>query len=226
MQLRPLRTAGRQKQGGRVVSPGPLVRLAAILLLAASPAFAQDAPAPAVAAAAAPAPTPVNVRNAGAVTCAQFAQIFSATGSELDKTAILQWVAGFSTAVSGVRNIVDVFPLVDTMEFVRYIALVCGESDQALLRDAVIVSINRLEPFWIRSRTDTVEIQSGAVRVAILAEAVAPLQTRLTQLGFPVAVDGVYGSGTGTALNNLLTSLGVAPSLLPDGRALYVLTRP
>jgi hypothetical protein len=225
MQLRSVRTAGRQKQGGRVVSPGPLFRIAAILLLAASPAFAQDAPAPA-AAAAAPAPTPVNVRNAGAVTCAQFAQIFSTTGSELDKTAILQWVAGFSTAVSGVRNIVDVFPLVDTLEFVRYIALVCGESDQALLRDAVIVSINRLEPFWIRSRTDTVEIQSGAVRVAILAEAVAPLQTRLTQLGFPVAVDGVYGSGTGTALNNLLTSLGVAPSLLPDGRALYVLTRP
>lgn len=226
MQLRPLRTAGRHKQGGRVVSPGPLVRFAAILLLAACPALAQDDPAPEAAAAAAPAPTPVNVRNAGAVTCAQFAQIFSANGSELDKTAVLQWVAGFSTAVSGVRNIVDVFPLVDTLEFVRYIALVCGESDQALLRDAVIVSINRLEPFWIRSRTDTVEIQSGAVRVAILAEAVAPLQTRLTQLGFPVAVDGVYGSGTGTALNNLLTSLGVAPSLLPDGRALYVLTRP
>jgi hypothetical protein len=225
MQLRPLRTAGKQEQGGRVVSPGPLVRFAAILLLAASPAFAQDAPAPAVTAAA-PAPTPVNVRNAGAVTCAQFAQIFSATGSELDKTAILQWVAGFSTAVSGVRNIVDVFPLVDTLEFVRYIALVCGESDQALLRDAVIVSINRLEPFWIRSRTDTVEINNGEVTLAILAEAVAPLQTRLTQLGFPVAVDGVYGSGTGTALNNLLTSLGVAPSLLPDGRALYVLTRP
>ena len=226
MQLRPLRTAGRHKQGGRVVSPGPLVRFAAILLLAACPALAQDDPAPEAAAAAAPAPTPVNVRNAGAVTCAQFAQIFSATGSELDKTAVLQWVAGFSTAVSGVRNIVDVFPLVDTLEFVRYIALVCGESDQALLRDAVIVSINRLEPFWVRSRTDTVEIQNGAVRLAILAEVVAPLQTRLTQLGFPVAVDGVYGTGTGTALNNLLTSLGVAPSLLPDGRALYVLTRP
>jgi hypothetical protein len=225
MQLRPLRTAGKQEQGGRVVSPGPLGRLAAILLLAASPAFAQDAPAPAVTAAA-PAPTPVNVRNAGAVTCAQFAQIFSATGSEVDKTAILQWVAGFSTAVSGDRNIVDVFPLVDTMEFVRYIALVCGENDQALLRDAVIVSINRLEPFWIRSRTDTVEIKNGEVTLAFLAEAVTPLQTRLTQLGFPVAVDGVYGSGTGTALNNLLTSLGVAPSLLPDGRALYVLTRP
>jgi hypothetical protein len=121
---------------------------------------------------------------------------------------------------------VDVFPLVDTMEFVRYIALVCGENDQALLRDAVIVSINRLEPFWIRSRTDTVEIKNGEVTLAFLAEAVTPLQTRLTQLGFPVAVDGVYGSGTGTALNNLLTSLGVAPSLLPDGRALYVLTRP
>ncbi len=225
MQLRPLRTAGKQEQGGRVVSPGPLFRFAAILLLAACPAFAQDDPAPEVAAAA-PAPTPVNVRNAGAVTCAQFAQIFSATGSEFDRTAILQWVAGFSTAVSDDRNIVDVFPLVDTLEFVRYIALVCGESDQALLRDAVIVSINRLEPFWVRSRTDTVEIQNGAVRLAILAEVVAPLQTRLTQLGFPVAVDGVYGSGTGTALNNLLTSLGVAPSLLPDGRALYVLTRP
>lgn len=225
MQLRPLRTAGKQEQGGRVVSPGPLFRFAAILLLAACPAFAQDDPAP-EAAAAAPAPTPVNVRNAGAVTCAQFAQIFSATGSEFDRTAILQWVAGFSTAVSDDRNIVDVFPLVDTLEFVRYIALVCGESDQASLRDAVIVSINRLEPFWVRSRTDTVEIQNGAVRLAILAEVVAPLQTRLTQLGFPVAVDGVYGSGTGTALNNLLTSLGVAPSLLPDGRALYVLTRP
>jgi hypothetical protein len=225
MQLRPLRTAGKQEQGGRVVSPGPLFRFAAILLLAACPAFAQDDPAPEVAAAA-PAPTPVNVRNAGAVTCAQFAQIFSATGSEFDRTAILQWVAGFSTAVSDDRNIVDVFPLVDTLEFVRYIALVCGESDQALLRDAVIVSINRLEPFWVRSRTDTVEIQNGAVRLAILAEVVAPLQTRLTQLGFPVAVDGVYGSGTGTALNNLLTSLGVAPSLLPDGRVLYVLTRP
>jgi hypothetical protein len=225
MQLRPLRTAGKQEQGGRVVSSGPLFRIAAILLLAASPAFAQDAPAPAVAAAA-PAPTPVNVRNAGAVTCAQFAQIFSATGSELDKTAILQWVAGFSTAVSGVRNIVDVFPVVDTLEFLRYVALVCGENDRALLRDAVIVSINRLEPFWIRSRTDTVEINNGEVTLAFLAEAVAPLQTRLTQLGFPVAIDGVYGSGTGTALNNLLTSLGVAPSLLPDGRALYVLTRP
>ena len=226
MQLRPLRTAGRHKQGGRVVSPGPLVRFAAILLLAASPAYAQDDPAPEAAVAAAPAPTPVNVRNAGAVTCAQFAQIFSANGSEVDKTAILQWVAGFSTAVSGDRGIVDVFPLVDTREFVRYIALVCGENDQALLRDAVIVSINRLEPFWVRSRTDTVEIQNGDVRLALLAEAVTPLQTRLTQLGFPVAIDGVYGSGTGTALNNLLTSLGVAPSLLPDGRALYVLTRP
>ena len=226
MQLPSVRTAGSHQQGGRVVSPGPLVLLAAILLLAASPVFAQDDPAPAAAAAAAPAPTPVNVRNAGAVTCAQFAQIFSATGSEFDRTAILQWVAGFSTAVSDDRNIVDVFPLVDTLEFVRYIALVCGESDQASLRDAVIVSINRLEPFWVRSRTDTVEIQNGAVRLAILAEVVAPLQTRLTQLGFPVAVDGVYGTGTGTALNNLLTSLGVAPSLLPDGRALYVLTRP
>ena len=225
MQLRPLRTAGKQEQGGRVVSPGPLFRFAAILLLAACPAFAQDDPAP-EAAAAAPAPTPVNVRNAGAVTCAQFAQIFSATGSEFDRTAILQWVAGFSTAVSDDRNIVDVFPLVDTLEFVRYIALVCGESDQALLRDAVIVSINRLEPFWVRSRTDTVEIQNGDVTLALLAEAVTPLQTRLTALGFPVAIDGVYGSGTGTALNNLLTSLGVAPSLLPDGRVLYVLTRP
>jgi hypothetical protein len=224
MQPRPVRTLGHHDQGGRVVSPGPLARLAAILLLAASPAFAQDDPAPEPAAA--PAATPVNVRNAGAVTCAQFAQIFSATGSETDKTAILQWVAGFSTAVSGDRNIVDVFPLVDTLEFVRYIAFVCGENDQALLRDAVIVSINRLEPFWVRSRTDTVEIQSGEVKLALLAEAVTPLQARLAELGFPVAVDGVYGSGTGTALNNLLTSLGTAPSLIPDGRALYVLTRP
>ena len=226
MQLPSVRTAGSHQQGGRVVSPGPLVRFAAILLLAASPAFAQDDPAPEAAAAAAPAPTPVNVRNAGAVSCAQFAQIFSANGSEVDKTAILQWVAGFSTAVSGDRSIVDVFPVVDTLEFVRYIAFVCGENDQASLRDAVIVSINRLEPFWIRSRTDTVEIKNGEVTLAFLAEAVTPLQTRLTQLGFPVDVDGVYGSGTGTALNNLLTSLGVAPSLLPDGRALYVLTRP
>ena len=64
----------------------------------------------------------MNVRNAGAVSCAQFAQIFSADGSEVDKTAILQWVAGFSTAVSGDRNIVDVFPVVDTLEFVRFIA--------------------------------------------------------------------------------------------------------
>lgn len=223
MQLRPVRKAGQQDQGGRVVSPSPLARLATILLLAASPASAQDAPGLEAAPAA---PTPVNVRNAGAVTCAQFAQIFSATGSETDKTAILQWVAGFSTAVSGDRSIVDVFPLVDTLEFVRYIAFVCGENEQASLRDAVIVSINRLEPFWVRSRTDTVEIQSGEVKLALLAEAVTPLQARLTELGFPVAVDGVYGSGTGTALNNLLTSRGTAPSLLPDGRALYVLTRP
>ena len=226
MQPRPVRTLGHHDQGGRVVSPGPLARLAAILLLAACPAFAQDDPAPEAAAAEAPAATPVNVRNAGAVTCAQFAQIFSATGSETDKTAILQWVAGFSTAVSGDRSIVDVFPLVDTLEFVRYIAFVCGENDQASLRDAVIVSINRLEPFWVRQRTDTVELQNGVVKLALLAEAVTPLQARLTQLGFPVPVDGVYGSGTGTALNNLLTSLGTAPSLIPDGRALYVLTRP
>ena len=161
MQPRPVRTLGHHDQGGRVVSPGPLARLAAILLLAASPAFAQDDPAPEPAAA--PAATPVNVRNAGAVTCAQFAQIFSATGSETDKTAILQWVAGFSTAVSGDRRIVDVFPLVDTLEFVRYIAFVCGENDQASLRDAVIVSINRLEPFWVRQRTDTVVLQNGVV---------------------------------------------------------------
>jgi hypothetical protein len=168
----------------------------------------------------------VNVRNAGAVSCAQFAQIFSADGSEVDKTAILQWVAGFSTAVSGDRNIVDVFPVVDTLEFVRFIAFVCGENDQASLRDAVIVSINRLEPFWIRSRTDTVEIQNGDAKVAFIAEAVAPLQQRLTDLGFPVTVDGMYGSGTATALNNFLAGLGVAPTLIPDGRALYVLTRP
>jgi hypothetical protein len=193
----------------------------AALQLSVPSAMAQEADAEQT-----PAPAPINVRNAGALSCANLGQIFSQPGGETDKTAVLQWIAGFTTAVSTDRQIVDVVPFVDTLQFVQYVALVCGESPQAQLRDAVIVSINRLEPFWVRQRTDVIEIQDGAARLAFLAEAVAPVQRRLGEFGFAVEVDGVYGSGTGTALSNFMTSQGVQPSLIPDGRALYVLTRP
>jgi len=169
---------------------------------------------------------PLNVRNAGVSTCKQFLDTFSQPKLEITKTAFLQWIAGYSTAASRASNVVDVFPINDTMELISYVALVCRESPQATLETAAFQGLTRLRPFWVRESPNRLTLTWNDRKTEFYEAAVRPLQEELVQAGFEISVDGAYGNQTGNAVQSLSRQIGLQPTPFPTGALLYALTRP
>lgn len=168
-----------------------------------------------------------NIRNAGAFKCSQIIPLLESAGRELEKTAFLQWTAGFSTAASKSNSLMDVFPLIDTWEMVKMTALVCKENLEQTYESALRSTIGRLRPFWISDdpRVLSITTPSGG-KVEMFAAATQPLQTILSANGITISVDGVYGNQTGNALLQYGASKGVTPRQELNGEYLYLLTRP
>jgi hypothetical protein len=159
-----------------------------------------------------------NIRNAGAFKCSQIIPLLESAGRELEKTAFLQWTAGFSTAASKSNSL---------MEMVKMTALVCKENLEQTYESALRSTIGRLRPFWISDdpRVLSITTPSGG-KVEMFAAATQPLQTILSANGITISVDGVYGNQTGNALLQYGASKGVTPRQELNGEYLYLLTRP
>ena len=167
-----------------------------------------------------------NIRNAGAFTCSQVVPILSNPGNEIEKTAFLQWTAGFSTAASRANRLTDVFPITDTWTMLQMVVRVCKENDAVNFETALRLTISRLSDFWIRDEVDLVTLNdpSGA-SLTMYNAAIQPLQQRLQSLGVAIDVDGVYGNQTGRAISRINSELGLGSLLIPDGNFWYFLTR-
>lgn len=185
-----------------------------LFAMAATPSLAQEQQ------------NPLSVRNAGAGTCEQFVQVFSKPGEELTKTAFLQWIAGYTTAAARASNVVDVFPINDTMQLVQFVTLLCGEDPQRTLEAAVFESVTRLRPFWVSERPNRLTLTWNGRRTQYYEAAVRPLQEALVRLGFDIAVDGAYGNQTGAAIESIAQQIGIEAAPFPSGALLYVITRP
>lgn len=170
--------------------------------------------------------TPLNVRNAGAASCANFAAAFSESGNALDKTAYMQWVAGYSAAAARSSGVVDIFPILDTLELVQMVIFVCNENQEWNLEFAVFQTVVRLRPFWVRESANVLTLNWEESQARFFEASVPALQEALNSLGANITVDGVYGNQTGAALTQLSTQSGLPPSPLPTGATLYLLTRP
>jgi hypothetical protein len=169
----------------------------------------------------------VNVRNAGAFICAEVLPALTAPGRELEKTAFLQWSAAYATAAARSNSLIDVFPLVDTQELVRMTSLVCYESLEVTYETALRTAIGRLHEYWVRDDPAIVTINDPAGRtIEVYAEAVGQIQRDLVRFGAQITVDGAYGNQTGNAVLALNRAQGLPAWMTPDGRLLYILTRP
>ena len=168
----------------------------------------------------------LHIRNAGAADCARISDAYEASGGEVDKTAILNWVTGYTTSQSEALGIIDIFPLVDSGELVQMIILVCSERESARLRDAIAVTVERLRPLWVSGSADTRRIDDGIGVTVMFSASIEPFQRLLVARGASISIDGVYGGQTGIAVQALTSNAGLSPIQRPTGVVLYLLTRP
>lgn len=168
-----------------------------------------------------------NLRNAGGFSCEEVVPVLTTSGRQLEKTAFLQWTAGYTTAAARSNSLVDIFPLADTWELVRMIALICNEAPDISYESATRTALGRLRPFWVHEQSEIIVLNDpGGRQVEMYQSVVAPLQERLSSLGFNITVDGQFGDQTGNIIRQLNEQRGSQPWLTPDGELLYLLTLP
>lgn len=168
-----------------------------------------------------------NVRNAGAFTCSNVIPLLSTMGNENEKTAFLQWTAGFSTAASRANSLTDVFPITDTWNMMQMVILVCRENEDATYEDALRESIKRLKEYWVIDQTELIDLNDPTgERLNMYRSAILPLQKNLQALGYTISIDGVFGNQTGNAIRDINSRTGIGTLMIPDGQFWYVLTRP
>ncbi|WP_372605614.1 hypothetical protein [Actibacterium sp.] len=169
---------------------------------------------------------PLAVRNAGAQSCDDLRKVYTQQGFVNEKTAFLQWMAGYVTAVARLNSVIDVFPIKDSTQMVQMVILVCGERPQLTVESAVLETAARLRPYWVKGSANVLTLSSNETKVGYYEASVKPLQQALKDAGAPVVVDGAYGNQTGNALSRLSVGAGLPPTLVPNGTLLYLLTRP
>lgn len=171
--------------------------------------------------------TIVNVRNAGHFSCESMLSVVNAQGNEVEKTAFLQWTAAYATAAARSNGLIDIFPIGDTWELVSMVTFVCRESPQVSYETALLTTISRLRPYWIRVSPEVLTLNDPLERtVQYYVEAVKPLQEALIRYGAIMPADGVYGNQTGNMIREMNIVRGSAAWMTPDGEFLYQLTRP
>jgi len=168
----------------------------------------------------------LHIRNAGAAECSRVSSIYGAAGSETDKAAILNWIAGYTNAQSEAQGIIDIFPLVDSEELVQMVVLVCGENPSVRLQNATKTTIERLRPLWIIKNAAITRIDDGTGVTRMFSAAIRPLQRLLTDKGISISIDGQYGPQTGEAIQAIMASLGLQAIKRPNGIILYTITLP
>lgn len=168
-----------------------------------------------------------NIRNAGAFSCSDTVPLLSNVGNEIEKTAFLQWTAGFSTAAARANSLTDVFPITDTWTMMQMVILVCQEDPSANYEGALRQTISRLKNYWILDQPEIITISdpSGS-SVTMFKAAVLPLQRSLQEIGYTIDLDGQFGNQTGRAILDVNTKTGVGNLMIPNGRFWYVLTKP
>jgi hypothetical protein len=167
----------------------------------------------------------LNVKNAGAATCKDFINVFSSQGNELTKTAYMQWIAGYSTAVARVHNLVDVFPIKNTFELLQMVIFVCNEKPDEIVETAVRVTIVRLKPFWVKDDAGLINLKNAGKEVKYFRASVSPLQQLIKNQGVKISIDGSYGNQTGAGLAAISKAAGLPESPLPTAALLYLFTK-
>ncbi|WP_157057583.1 peptidoglycan-binding protein [Loktanella sp. 3ANDIMAR09] len=168
-----------------------------------------------------------NIRNAGAFPCEDVVNSLQSPGNETEKTAFLQWTAGFSTAASRANSLTDVFPITDTWTMLEMVALVCNEDSSSTFEAAVRLTIARLRPYWVRDETAIFRLSDPSGKTVQIYGAVIPrIQQKLRDIGFQLEADGIFGNQTGNALRLLGEKSGIEPLMVPTGKYWYILTRP
>lgn len=169
----------------------------------------------------------VNVRNAGSFTCGQFLPVIREEGRQVEKTAFLNWTAGYTTAAARSNSMIDLFPIGDTWELLIMTSLVCTENEEASFESSVRTVLRRLESYWVRRSAELIELNDPQGRtVQYYTEATRPLQEALNRYGANIAEDGVYGNQTGNAIRRLNEARGSRAWMTPSGELLYQLTNP
>lgn len=168
----------------------------------------------------------LNVKNAGAATCKNFISVFSSQGNQLNKTAYMQWIAAYSTAVARMHNVVDVFPIKNSFELLQMVVFVCNEKPDNILETAVRVTILRLQPFWVRGDAAIINLKNSGKEVKYFSASVRPLQQAIKSRGVQITIDGSYGNQTGAGITVISKAAGLPASPLPTAALLYLFTRP
>lgn len=168
----------------------------------------------------------LHLKDAGALLCSESVKIYENIGNETEKTAILHWLSGYAIGQAEARKVIDVFPIVNTGEFVQMVLLICTENTDVRLKTAAEEAINRLQPLWVADSSETVEINDGVKSSILFSRAILPLQNLLQKNGATLLLDGIYQEETGAAIESLLSTAGFPKTQHPTGAALYLLTLP
>ena len=170
---------------------------------------------------------PINLRNAGGAKCSDLIQAFD-KNSGGNQTAYLQWAAGYATAVAQSNQVIDVYPLSETLGLIEMALLICQEPEfhDSRYQTVLLNAIERLRPFW--ATTPSVVTLNGPdnASISIYSDSIKPLQEALINLGIRMPADGNFGTLTGGALSQLHKSLGLTETPIPSGISLYALTKP
>jgi hypothetical protein len=167
----------------------------------------------------------LNVKNAGAASCKDFINVFSSQGNQLNKTAYMQWISGYSTAIARMNNLIDVFPIKSSFELLQMVIFVCNEKPDELVETAVRVTIVRLKPFWVKGNAEIINLQNAGKEVKYFRASVTPLQQAIKDQGFKISVDGAYGNQTGAGISAISSANGLPKSPLPSAALLYIFTK-
>lgn len=161
------------------------------------------------------------VKGIGLMPCQAFLQAAQNQGPEA--ALAISWLTGF---VSGANMFLDqTYDLVSWQEQIlpNALASTCSAMPEEPVATAATQILQGLMAERIQTAQAPEEIAVGELRMLLYPEVTRRMQQVLASRGISVTVDGDFGPGTQSALQNYQTQLGLPPTGFPDPRTMLSL---
>jgi len=171
-----------------------------------------------------------SVRSLGLQKCSSFLEMIQSAENRTSAVLYSQWMAGYITAKNSTLGVLDVFPIRDPLdEWVRFVTLVCMSNQDKPIVEVMEGGIKALEPYWTRAEgnSELVNVKSGESSMNVYVDYLKSSQEFLSERGYDLEVDGVFGEQTQAAFAKYKKDNGIVGPELPDSFFLiFVLAQP
>ncbi|ARE84376.1 putative peptidoglycan binding domain protein [Roseovarius mucosus] len=166
------------------------------------------------------------LRGAGSIPCSDY--VTAIANDPAQAQVFVAWMAGYITARSRTaEDTFDVLPLISGADVAGLMRVVCVQNGDATFENAIDAALTLFAPARVKLDSPLLALEHNGRTISIREATLAEVQTALTGEGlYSSTVDGAFGPGTRTAIEQFQASRGLQVTGLPDADTLVALLLP